>query len=159
AGVTDGNARFQIGSLRQEYLLKSALAPGDAGVAFEPGQSWTLLWDASGLSSSPGSTSFRPSPLGRTLWLRPLSSLEDLPQALERVRGLIQAVGTDLPPEEVRRHDAVWKALGATRICSPGRMQAPPLTWPNGGASLLKQLMAATAPASKPARAGTPAVS
>ncbi len=65
----------------------------------------------------------RPSPGRRTVWVHPLARLLDVlaPRSIE----CIGADGVALDLDALRR-------VGVSRVCCPGRMQRPPLSWPRG---------------------------
>ncbi len=58
----------------------------------------------------------------------------DLGEALGALRGFLSSAGVAGTVTDTLR--TVLEAEGATRICEPGRMQAPPLDWRNGGVDL-----------------------
>lgn len=73
---------------------------------------------------------FSPSPVNRTVIIRPFTSLHELIATLNPLRGNISTLGV----AEFRQE---WQLLanhvGATRICPIGRMQKPPLDWFHDG--------------------------
>lgn len=63
----------------------------------------------------------------------------DLGPALRPARGRVSAVGVaGALRDDVR---AALAREGISRLCAPGRMQAPPLGWRNGGRDLLADLL------------------
>lgn len=121
-----------IGNLRQNQMFAASQHPEHARVWCSKDSSWTVLFEDRPL--------FTPSCLDRTIWLRPVSSFDQLGEALASWRGKLQCLGTDLHNDELHGHVPLLRDLGFTRLCALGSMQAPPITWPNGGTSLLKQL-------------------
>ena len=86
---------------------------------------WTVLYD-------PDPT-FTVSPLSRTVFVKPIPDILEIPCYLEPLRSTIQAVGIAVPP---RRATALMDLLGlleVSRICPMGQMQKPPLTWHHEG--------------------------
>ena len=86
---------------------------------------WTVLYDPD--------RSFTPSPLSRTIFIKPVRDISEIPSLLEPVQYHLQAVGVAiasarLPPQL----DALGR-LGVSRICPIGTMQEPPLTWHHDG--------------------------
>lgn len=133
-GPLTSEQEMTIGNLRDRRLLAASLAPESSLSWFMKSAPWSVLFDAD--------ADFVPSCLGRTIWLRPVSGLAELETALCDWRGKLQCLGTDVPNEDLHAHVPILRDLGFTRICAIGSMQAPPITWPNGGCSLLKQLTA-----------------
>jgi acyl-CoA reductase-like NAD-dependent aldehyde dehydrogenase len=68
----------------------------------------------------------------RTVWIRPLGSLRDMipPHAVE----CVGVAGLQLDVETLRK-------LGVARVCAPGRMQRPRLSWPRGQRAPLRTLL------------------
>jgi acyl-CoA reductase-like NAD-dependent aldehyde dehydrogenase len=65
----------------------------------------------------------RPCPGRRTVWVHPFAALSDvLPTG--RIE-CVAAAGTIVDLDVLRRR-------GVSRVCAPGRMQRPPLSWPRG---------------------------
>jgi hypothetical protein len=71
------------------------------------------------------------SPLGRTIRIVPLSGSDAVEAALAPFRGRVQSLGVggsfgfDADPDAV----AIARSIGATRVCSLGRMQQPTASW------------------------------
>ena len=131
-GIPDERLGFVIGNLRQQYLFRASQQPERFKPWFSKNQNWTVLFEAD--------PAFFPSSLGRTIWIRPVSSIEHIGEAVKPWAGKLQCLGTDLSNDHIREYVFLFKSLGFTRICALGSMQAPPITWPNGGMSMLKQL-------------------
>jgi hypothetical protein len=75
----------------------------------------------------------RSSPGRRTVWVLPLSSLEEaLPP------GRIECVGLAGATPDA----CALRRLGVSRVCAPGQMQRPPLGWPRGQLAPLRTLLA-----------------
>jgi hypothetical protein len=80
--------------------------------------------------------------LNRTVRVKPLTDLDDLPAQLGAWAGRIEAVGAAGPPHRIRRLAlALAEGSAASRICPLGRMQAPPLGWHRGGVAPLGALL------------------
>lgn len=77
----------------------------------------------------------RPGPGGRTVRVCPLASLADLPAVLPAGQVECVAIHGDGAPLEALR------ARGVARVCRPGRMQEPPLSWPRGQRPALGALL------------------
>jgi hypothetical protein len=68
-----------------------------------------------------------------TLTLHPLESLERLDEVLAVAPQHIQGVALQAPDDEYERWAQALSKAGATRICAPGKLQAPPAGWPHDG--------------------------
>src|SRR5262249_32197072 len=85
--------------------------------------SWTIIDDPS--------SSFQPSPLHRTIFVRHLDSLAALPSALGAWLPRTESAGmAPWPDSEMRR---AASALGIPRLAPLGSMQSPDLSWRQGG--------------------------
>lgn len=87
---------------------------------------------------------FRFSPLNRFLFVKPVPDVAAALLGLDEVQGKVSTVGLAATPEKIQdlaRRFAHW---GATRICPPGLMQNPPLTWRHDGRPALGDLIAWT---------------
>src|SRR5262249_21693111 len=79
---------------------------------------------------------FRPSPGGRTVWVRPLASLDALPALLPE--GRIECVGV---AGDATAIVPALAARGGARACAVGRRKRPPLSWPRGQRAPLRSLL------------------
>lgn len=131
-GALSREQELVIGNLRDRQLFLSSLSPEKSRPWFSKTAAWSVLFD--------NDPTFSPSCLHRTIWLRPILDLPQFRSTVEGWRGKLQCFGTDLSNEQIQEHVHLLRELGFTRICALGSMQAPPITWPNGGCSLLKQL-------------------
>jgi len=131
-GAMDRDAELVVGNLRQKQLWVSSQNAEESQLWFSKTSPWTVIFDRD--------PTMQPSCQNRTIWLRPLLKFERMENALDLWKGNLQCLGTDLPNEDLHGHVPMLRNLGFTRICALGAMQAPPITWPNGGSSLLKQL-------------------
>ena len=75
----------------------------------------------------------RPSPLGRTLRVMPIASLDELAALLAPHRGVLEGVGLAAGPERWPDLAARLAACGAHLVSRLGEMQRPPLDWRQGG--------------------------
>ena len=119
-GRTSQEEAAQIQQLRGALPLKGGkVFPSPAGV------DWTVLYDPD--------PSFALSPLARTVWIKPVSHLSEIPPRLEAVRPFLQAAGIAIPME--RRSEMVLSLakMGIGRFCPIGKMQKPPMTWRHDG--------------------------
>jgi len=75
---------------------------------------------------------FAPSPTFGVVSIQPLSTLEDLPEALAPMAGYLQGCA-------VAGMEAGY-IPGASYLCQPGQLQAPPLSWRQDGRDVLRAL-------------------
>jgi hypothetical protein len=128
-GELDATTAATIAHERDAAAMRAA-AGGDVTVHAGAGTDWTVIAEAD--------ARWRPSPLHRFVRVHPVTRDEGLEHALRpAVRhlssiALASRAGTGLAE--------VVAALPASRVCAPGRLQAPPLDWPHDGRSLLAPL-------------------
>jgi hypothetical protein len=99
------------------------------------GTEWTVIYEAD--------PTFAPSPLYRTVRVKPLASLDHLDALLVPWQPYLEAVGTVVPTEQHRRQTLldVLGRSGVSRICPIGTMQTPPLSWRHGGRPRITDLI------------------
>ena len=85
------------------------------------GHAWTVLYETD--------PAFLPSPLGRTVRVKPIKDIMDVAEHLRPWQAVLQAVGVAAAPKRLRPVAEALSALGVIRICPIGRMQSPPLGW------------------------------
>jgi hypothetical protein len=103
-----------------------ALAGKDMVLHASPqGTDWTVIYDAD--------PTFIPSPLYRTIRVKPLQNLEQLSEVLGLWRPYLEAVGVAASTERMITIADTLGALGVSRICPIGSMQLPPPSWRHGG--------------------------
>ena len=132
-------ASSQIRRVRDEAEWQ-ALGGKDVVLHASPqGTEWTVIYEVD--------PTFAPSPLYRTVRVKPLAALDQLAALLRPWRPYLEAVGT-VVPSEVRRRQTLLEVLtgsGVSRICPIGTMQTPPLGWRHGGRPRLAELVQWTA--------------
>lgn len=89
------------------------------------GAEWTVIYEADPM--------FLPSPLFRTVRVKPLQSFAQLIELLNPVCPFLEAAGIAVAPEQRDQVAALLGRLGVSRICPLGAMQLPPLSWRHGG--------------------------
>ncbi len=116
------------------WQLRGAL-PLSGGVVFQSaaGIDWTVLYDPD--------PRFCLSPLGRTIWIKPVADLADIAPHLQPVRPYLQAMGLAAPKERLPHLARYFSEAGIGRICPIGTMQRPPLTWHHDGRFRLLDLL------------------
>ncbi|MBX3024969.1 hypothetical protein KF840_08680 [bacterium] len=80
---------------------------------------------------------FRPSPLGRTLRIMPIASVEALRDLLWPLRGVLEGAGVAAEPGRRLAVTAALEACGVHLVSPLGAMQRPPLAWRQGGRARL----------------------
>lgn len=83
---------------------------------------------------------FRGSPLHRFVRLHPARNLDEAVAALAPLAAHLSAVGLAGFGAETAAAAARLLQLGASRVCRPGQMQAPPLHWCHDGRAVLPPL-------------------
>lgn len=89
------------------------------------GADWTVIYEAD--------PTFVPSPLYRTVRVKPLRGPAHLAELLADWRPYLEAVGLAAAPDESARLGELLAGLGVSRVCPLGKMQRPPLNWRRGG--------------------------
>src|SRR5262245_44341892 len=122
-----------IRRLRDEYEWRNL---GGEAVSVRTGEGWTILEDHA--------PDFRPSPLYRTIFLRPLGSIPDLRVALGEWLPRVECVGMGPWPDAESRPSLA--GLGIPRIAALGRMQDPGVDWRQGGLDPMSGIIAGEPP-------------
>ena len=91
----------------------------------DPGLRWTVI--------ARPQTSFAPSPTFGVVSVQPLASLDSLPEAVASVAKHLQGCAVT--------GDAAGYLPGVSRLCAPGELQAPPLSWRQDGRDVLRLLL------------------
>jgi acyl-CoA reductase-like NAD-dependent aldehyde dehydrogenase len=120
SGWVGEDAAVTIRRLRDEYEWRDL---GGEDVLVRAGREWTVLADP-----TPG---FRPNPLHRTIFVRPLESIGALRVALGERLPRVECVGVGPWPDA--ETSAALAALGIPRIAPLGSMQSPGVDWRQGG--------------------------
>jgi hypothetical protein len=114
-----------IQRFRQEAEWRAARGEEVTVFASPGGVEWTVVYDAV--------PAFAPTPLNRTIWLKPIDALADLPPLLAPARPYLEAAGLAAPPDRRGELAALLTNAGVHRVCPLGVMQRPDLTWRPGG--------------------------
>src|SRR5581483_6019670 len=111
-----------------------ALAGKDVAVyASSRGTAWTVIYE--------GDPTFVPSPLYRTIRVKPFSSFTQLHELLTPWQPYLEAVGLAVHATRSTHLAEVLGQAGVTRICPVGTMQLPPLSWQHGGRPRIADLV------------------
>jgi hypothetical protein len=97
-----------------------------------PGDPWCVVRE--------DTAEWREAPLYRFVRIHPLADLEGLRSALGALAPHLAAVAIEGFGADARGAARQLAALGASRVCPPGRMQAPPLGWHHDGQGVLAPL-------------------
>jgi hypothetical protein len=97
------------------------------------GTTWSVIYD-------PDPT-FVPSPLHRTVRVKPLAALTQLDALLAPWRPYLEAVGLAASPARLPDVADLLGRAGVSRVCALGTMQLPPLSWRHGGRPRLAELV------------------
>lgn len=107
---------------------------GDVKLWQSPGSTaWTVVFEHE--------TRFHFSPLNRFVFVKPVADLAAVLQGVDELKGKVSTVAVGAHPETLKELAAQLAHWGATRICRPGRMQNPPLTWRHDGRPALGDLV------------------
>ena len=79
-----------------------------------------------------------------TLGLHRIESIDELAEEVEVPSTQLQGVALQAPDAGFERWAAALAELGATRVCRPGRLQAPPAGWPHDGRPNVLEWLRAT---------------
>lgn len=123
--ITEAAAIF---AERHYFEFLHSLRPSVKIWASERSSDWTVVYDPN--------PEFRISPLGRLIFVKPLS--EKPTATLANIRPWISGIGI-WPPKA--KYAQIAAELGASRICPLGKMQFPPADWHQDGLPVLAQLV------------------
>lgn len=140
----DGLARALAGALEQieKRLPRGRVDPRAAALAAHErdsaelrgarvfaGRGWTVVCEAD--------TSWRPAPLHRFVRVHPARDARELLTALAPLAPHLAGVALAGFGTDTSRLAGQLASLGASLVCAPGRLQAPPLAWPRDGLGVL----------------------
>jgi hypothetical protein len=132
-GAVPQEASVAIRRTRDEAEWQ-ALAGKDVALYVSPnGTAWTVVLD-------PDPT-FVPSPLYRTIRIKPFSSSTQLHELLTPWRPYLEAAGLTAYATRNTQLVEVLGQAGVSRICPIGTMQLPPLSWRHGGRPRIADLV------------------
>lgn len=114
-----------IQRFRQEAEWRAARGENVILHASPSALNWTIVCDAD--------PTFRPTPLNRTIWLKPIDRLSELPALLAPARAALEAAGIAAPGARSGELTRVLTKSGVHRVCPLGEMQHPDLMWRQGG--------------------------
>lgn len=118
-------ARVAIRRVRDETEWQALAGKESALYASPNGTEWTVAYEAD--------PAFAPSPLYRTIRVKPLTTFAQLDELLISWRPHLEAVGVAVSPERLPGLATMLGQMGVSRVCPIGTMQTPPLSWRHGG--------------------------
>lgn len=132
--------RLPRGRMSRGARTAFANAQAEAQMRADSGRSVIVRCGASSVVVCEADAEPRPAPLHRFLRVHPIAGDAALREALRPLAPYLAGValagfGADGPAA-----CAALAAMGASRICAPGRLQAPPLDWHHDGQSVLRPL-------------------
>jgi hypothetical protein len=122
-----------ITSRRTYYEVRAANRSDTRLWASEGSTAWTVVFE--------DDPEFRVSCLNRFVFVKPAETLEAALRGAAAVRGQVSTVGLAADPVRAAQLVRELGAWGVTRVCPPGRMQQPPLTWRHDGRPALGDLV------------------
>ena len=117
--------------LRQEAAF--AESQGDARVFAADGVVATVVFERD--------LRFRPSPLRRSVRVKPYRHLDDLVSALGPARHLLHTIGLAVSANERAEYEDTLAAAGARRLCAIGSMNEPAAAGAHDGMLELQRLV------------------
>lgn len=122
-----------VASRRDLYAVRAAHS-GDTRLWHSPDSTaWTVVYEAD--------ARFQSACGPRWIYVKPVRGVAEALQGCDAVRGRVSTVGLAAPaPRRVELAETLAR-WGVPRICPPGRMQAPPLTWQHDGRPALGELV------------------
>jgi Acyl-CoA reductase (LuxC) len=136
AGLPRGRVRADEAAaiLEVRTMAEFRSIRGEDVVVFEGGgTSWTVICDAA--------ADFEASCLNRTIRVKPIASLEEVPRLIEPFRGYIQTAALAGVSERLAGLADALADAGVTRITGFRRMPWPPPGWHHDGSGPLRELV------------------
>lgn len=132
-GTIPQNASAAIRRVRDEAEWQALAGKDVALFASSHGTEWTVIYEAD--------PTFRPSPLYRTIRVKPFTSLPQLSALLTPWHPHLEAAGVAMSREHLLATAEVLGRAGVSRICPLGQLQTPPLSWRHGGRPRIADLV------------------
>jgi hypothetical protein len=122
-----------IATRRAAYELRAAHSPETHLWTSPNSTAWTVVFETN--------PRFQLSCLHRFVYVKPVADLDEALHAAVTVEGKVSTVALGAYGERARELATSLARWGVTRICSPGRMQEPPLLWRHDGRPPLGELV------------------
>ncbi len=132
--------RLPRGRMAREDEVAFAHARDEAQMREAAGQDVTVHGGAGWAVVCEADAALRPAPLHRFLRVHPVASDAALHAALRPLGPHLAGVALAGFGSDTAAACAALAALGASRLCAPGRLQAPPLGWHHDGRDVLLPL-------------------
>ena len=94
---------------------------------------WTVVFEHE--------TRFHLSPLNRFVFAKPVPDLAAVLRGVDELQGKVSTVALAAAPDRLKDVAAQLARWGVARLCPPGQMQNPPLTWRHDGRPALGDLV------------------
>lgn len=118
---------------REFYEIRAAYSEDTRCWFSAGGTAWSVVFE--------NDPQWQPSCLHRFVYVKAADRLTDVLHAAEAVRGRVSTVALAAAGSRARELSHELAAWGVTRLCPPGRMQRPPLTWRHDGRPALGDLV------------------
>lgn len=122
-GRLTSSEQARIAEVRRAHEFRAAT--GGSAVFGGATDDWCVLLDTD--------PAFAASCLNRTVWVKPIDDLQELPQLLAPVRGYLQTAGLAASPDRIVELAELLADAGLDRVTPLGQMGDPPLTWHHDG--------------------------
>jgi hypothetical protein len=120
-GTVSTRTAAALHHFRSLYEMRQADGQPIAIYGSETGNLWTVVYE--------NDPSFLPSPLHRTVRVKPIDDLSRVPPLLSDWRAYLQTAGVAVRPDRLEGLANELSAAGVNRICPIGRMQDPATGW------------------------------
>jgi hypothetical protein len=132
-GRLDVRDAATIASRRSFYEVRAAHS-GDTRLWCSPGSTaWTVVYEAEPL--------FQGSCGHRFVYVLGAADVTAALQGADRLMGKVSCIGLGAADDEREALALEFARWGVSRVCRPGRMQSPPLTWRHDGQPSLASLL------------------
>lgn len=121
---------------RDFYRVRAAASPETRLWHSEGSTAWTVIYE--------DDPRFQTSCLNRFIYVKRAAGLDDALHHAELVRGQVSTVALAAEGDRARELAAALARWGVPRVCAPGHMQRPPLTWRHDGRPALADLVSWT---------------
>ncbi|MGA3265229.1 MAG: acyl-CoA reductase [Verrucomicrobiota bacterium] len=122
-----------IASRRGIYEVRAAHSPETQLWRSRDSTAWTVVFEAD--------PRFQMSCLNRFVYVKCVKDVTEMLQSADVVRGKVSTVGVAAPGHQLEELAVQLARWGVTRVCPPGQMQNPPLTWRHDGRPSLGDLV------------------
>ncbi|MGV3773810.1 MAG: acyl-CoA reductase [Verrucomicrobiales bacterium] len=132
-GPVDMDTSAAISTRRMFYEVRAAASKETRVWSSEGNTAWTVIFEAD--------PDYQPSPLHRFVFVKPVSDLHQMLNAIAPLHGKVSTIGISATPSRLHEVANQLGHWGVTRICKLGDMQNPPLSWRHDGRPALADLL------------------